>query len=238
MSLRIHTLGTSTLSRAAERAVLTLEVSSAGPTQSGVSLEVTTTSNIMQSELEGFSSERCTADRTDSTASPSADEFVVTQWSMSSLSTGSYIPWDQRSGGEQQRNPVYTARTTFKVTFRDFARLGQVVSDLTNRPYVSVVSVEWRLTTPTKLEMSKASRKLAIEDAVDNARDYAEALGRTSWQALEVSDTDTSGGNCSTMAYTPTLFGGGARDHQEKSLHFTPQSCEVHCSVKVLFEAK
>ncbi|KAK3309620.1 uncharacterized protein B0T15DRAFT_8701 [Chaetomium strumarium] len=236
MGLKIHTIGTSTLSRAAEQAVLTLEVSSTGPTQSGVSHEVTTTSNLVQSELEAHSSERSTAERAGPTTSPSADEVAVSHWSMSSLSTGSYIPWDAQHGEEQQRNPVYTARTTFEVTFGNFARLGQIVSNLANMPHVSVVSIEWRLTTPTRLEMSKASRKLAIEDAVNKATDYAAALGRARVDALEVSDTDMGGGDRPAVAYMASM-GRRMKDHQEESLHFTPQNCEVHCSVKVLFEA-
>jgi uncharacterized protein YggE len=236
MTVRIHTIGTSTLSRAAEQAVLTLEVSSEGPTQSAVSLEVTTTSNLVQSELKANSSEKGTADPAGSPMSPSPDEATISQWSMSSLSTGSYMPWDPQHKEEQQKDRVYTARTTFEITFCSFDRLGQIVSNLANMPHVSVVNIEWRLTTPTKLEMGKASRKLAIEDAVNKATDYGTALGRTSLKALEVSDTDYGGGVRSVLAYSKGIR-HRAVEQQEESLHFTPQNCEVHCSVKVLFEA-
>lgn len=238
MSLKIHTIGTSTLSRAAEEAVLTLEVYSSGPTQTGVSVEVTTISNLLQSELEANSAGKSAADRADSTPSPCTDEVSISHWSMSSLSTSSYIPWDAQKGEEkQEKDRVYTARTTFEVTFSSFARLGQIVSNLTKMPHVSVVNIQWRLTTPTKAWMSKASRKLAIEDAVEKATDYAMALGRTTLGPLEVSDTDMGGGDHFATAYRSNIRHRKINDEEEESLHFTPQNCEVHCSVKVLFEA-
>ncbi|RYP68249.1 hypothetical protein DL771_006751 [Monosporascus sp. 5C6A] len=239
MALRIHTLGTSVLSRTAELAVVALEVSDTGITQSSVLQEVTRTSNNLQSMLEALAPGTSSgADHPDTSTLIPPEGVAITRWSMSSLSTGSYIPWDSQRVEEQQGKPVHTARTTFQITFCDFAKLGQVVSDLIKLPCVSVMSIDWRLTDATKQQMSKTSRKQAVENAVTKARDYADVLRKTHVEALEVNDIDPGGYPRPAAAYasnTNRLLASGA--HQDGALHFTPQSCDVQCSVKVLFEA-
>jgi uncharacterized protein YggE len=226
MALTISTLGTSVLSRQAERAVVALDVSSSGPTQSNVSQEVNSTSNRLQSILQALAPKIGSGE----TIPDAASDTAVTHWRMSSLSTGSYIPWDRQK--EEERKCTYTARTSFEITFRDFSKLGQVVSDMANLPHVSIRNIAWRLTDTTKGQLGQLSRKEAVKDAIAKARDYGDVLEKKRIRAVEVNDVDLGGDPRSTG----TLFGSSMQ--QNESLHFTPQSCEVQCSVKVQFEAE
>ena len=228
MTLTISTLGTSVLSRQAERAVVTLDVSGSGRTQSNVSQEVNSTSNRLQSILQALAP-KIGSGETDPDA---ASDTAVTHWSMSSLSTGSHIPWGRQK--EEEGKCVYTARTSFEITFRDFSKLGQVVSDMAYLPHVSIRNITWRLTDTTKGQLGQLSRKEAVKDAIAKARDYADVLEKKHIRAVEVNDVDLGGSPGSTGALT--LFGSSTQ--QNESLHFTPKSCEVQCSVKVQFEAE
>ncbi|KAF7592340.1 hypothetical protein BBP40_000399 [Aspergillus hancockii] len=227
MGLTIHTIGTSTLHRQAERAVVTLDVSSDGSDPSTVSQDVSRTSNRLQSLLKEIAPKQESGD-----ATPSAP---VTFWSMSSISTGSYLPWDHDKGEHRAR--VYTARTNFEVKFRDFSKLGEFVSDVARDPFVSVRDIEWRLTDETTKTLGQESRKLAVWDALAKAKDYAGALNMSNLKPVEIDDVQ---GNSS-----PALFACARRapafgeaSGGEQALNFVPESCEIQCSVKMTLEVE
>ncbi|KAB8071862.1 hypothetical protein BDV29DRAFT_11496 [Aspergillus leporis] len=224
MGLTINTVGTSTLHRQAERAVITLDVSSEGNNQSTVSQDVTHTSNRLQSLLKETSPKQASGD-----ATPQAP---VTFWSMSSISTGSYLPWDHDK--QEHRARVYTARTNFEVKFRDFSKLGEFVSDVAKDPFVSVRDIDWRLTDETTKALGQECRKLAVWDALSKAKDYAGALDKSNLRPVEIDDVQ---GNSS-----PALFACARRapaygeSAGEQALNFVPESCEIQCSVKMRLE--
>ncbi|KAE8154550.1 hypothetical protein BDV25DRAFT_147474 [Aspergillus avenaceus] len=219
MSLKIHTVGTSTIERRAERAVISLTVSKEGPDQATVSQDVTRVSNNLQSHLGTIAPQ-----------SESDNTAAVTVWNMSSISTGSYLPWDHDK--EQHKERVYTARTNFDVRFRDFSRLGEFVSQMAMESLVSVESIDWQLTDDTNKTLGQESRKLAVKDALSKARDYVDALGLTEVKPLEVDDTFTDGGRPIAMYASARGrgFGGG------ETLNFVPEDCKVSCSVKMTLE--
>jgi hypothetical protein len=231
MALTIHTLGASTFHQQ-ERAVIFLDVYSSGPTQSTVSQEVTSLSNELQSLLRELAPKTASGD-----AAPTA---AVTHWSMSSLGTGSHMPWDTHK--QRQGERVFTAQTSFQIKFRDFSKLGEYASEVAGVPHVSVRRIDWRLTDQTKAHLGQLCRKKAVEDAVAKAADYADVLGRRNVRDVEVNDAGIGGvapsppGGYITRAVRPFEFGSST--HQEESLSFTPKNCEVQCSVKVRFEAE
>lgn len=226
MGLTIHTVGTSTLQRGAERAVITLDVASDGNDQSTVSQDVTRTSNRLQSLLKAIAPKQESGD-------PTADA-PVTFWSMSSISTGSYIPWDHEK--QEHRTRVYTARTNFEVKFRDFSKLGEFVSDVAKDPFVSVRDIDWQLTDETKQALGQESRKLAVWDALAKAKDYAGALNMSNLRPVEIDDVQ---GHSAPAMYAcarrAPAFGDSAG---EQALNFVPEDCEIRCSVKMRLEVE
>ncbi|KAE8355895.1 hypothetical protein BDV28DRAFT_16738 [Aspergillus coremiiformis] len=226
MGLTIHTVGTSTLHRQAERAVITLDVSSDGNDQSTVSQDVTRTSSRLQSLLKAIAPKQESGDPT--------TDAPVTFWTMSSISTGSYIPWDHDK--EEHRARVYTARTNFEVKFRDFSKLGEFVSDVASDPFVSVRDIDWQLTDETKQQLGQENRKLAVWDALAKAKDYAGALNLSNPRPVEIDDVE---GHASPAPYAYAKRGLARQGSgNEEALNFVPESCEIQCSVKMRLEVE
>ncbi|KAE8373952.1 hypothetical protein BDV26DRAFT_270905 [Aspergillus bertholletiae] len=226
MGLIVHTVGASTLHRQAERAVINLDVSSEGNNQSTVSQEVTRTSNRLQSLLKEIAPKQESGDPT--------PEAAVTFWSMSSISTGSYLPWDHDK--QEHRTRVYTARTSFEVKFQDFSKLGEFVSDVAKDPLVSVRDVDWQLTDDTKQQLGQECRKLAVLDALAKAKDYAGALNMSNLRPVEIDD---SHGHASPSIYASARMAPAFADSAgEQALNFVPESCQIECSVKMRLEVE
>jgi len=235
--LVINVSGTSSISRRAERAVVSISVSSNGPDQQKTTSEVTETAKQLQSDLR--------------TLAPKADPTVllpespITHWSMSTLSTGSYFIWldAKDEDGQLKKTREYNASTSFEIKFADFAKLGAVCTDLANMPFVSIRNISWRLTEKTKASLWGQSRSMAVEDAVTKAKDFAAAVGKTKVRAVEI-NSDTDG----LFGRTASAFGGaqimrsrgivGQNHSEEEELSFEPEEVEMNCTVKVKFEAE
>jgi uncharacterized protein YggE len=240
--------GSSKIARRAERAVVSLYISSQGPNQQQVISEVTSTAKLLQSTLRQLSikdlAEGKPENLSDSVATP-----PITHWSMSTLSTGSYAAWyganrDDKEG-EKTKQYLYNAHTTFEIKFADFTTLGSLCSDFANTPLVSVKNISWRLTEKTKASLAGESRKLAVEDAVTQARDLAAAVGKAAIKPLEINADSTSPFGVGTTRPTPGgLFGQTRAAAQGRggpaadALNFEPEEVELSCTVRIRFEAE
>lgn len=235
--LIINVDGTSTISRRAERAVVFIQVSSSGPDQQQVASEVTTVAITLQAKLRQLSKNEVPPG---STAADSTT--AITHWSMNTLSTGSYLIYHdgdrRRHDSERQKSRQYNAHVSFEVKFADFTTLGSVCTDLAKMQFVSVRNIDWRLTDKTKASLIGMSRKLAVEDAVSKAKDFASAVGKATVAAVEI-NTDSNGYGRSagmfgaTRAYAPADAVEG-----EDALNFEPEDVDLSCSVQVKFEAE
>ena len=218
--LNITVKGSSSLYIPPEQAVLSLYVKSEGASQDTVSQEVTSTANQLQQSLNELK-----------TASPAP----ITTFSTSSLRTGSEVPWD-RDGNPRER--VYYGQISLDVTFCDLSRLGELVGRLSAQKHVEINNIDWRLTDQTTKANGSKARKLAMQDATEKARDYAEFLGREV-QPVEVTDSEVGGGLFGggykrAMAPMAALGAGGGEQHED--LDLTPQDVEVNSSVQVNFK--
>lgn len=218
--LNIIVKGSSSLYISPEQAVLSLYVKSEGASQDTVSQEVTSTINQLQRSLNELK-----------TASPAP----ITTFSTSSLRTGSEVPWD-RDGNPRER--VYYGQISLNVTFCDLSRLGELVGRLSAQKYVEINNIDWRLTDETTKANSSKARKLAMQDATEKARDYAEFLGREV-QPVEVTDSEVGRGYMGARykgGDMVPLAAMGAGGEQHEDLDLTPQEVEVQCSVQVNFK--
>jgi hypothetical protein len=248
--------GTSTIFRQAERAVVTVHVSSEGTSQEKVSEEVTLTANELRSMLKGLSpktengmslplvnprdtSREISLRRDVGEAKPDAP---VTYWKNSTLSTSSYQPTDDKG---KKLDRLFFARTGFEIKVRDFERLGSLATTLSTMPLVSISQVEWRLTEATKASLASESRRGAVKDAVVKAGDYAAVLGRGKPEAVEVSDGNSNFGSYAQGFHSRVAAHGGGhgRGHGHgqqwgEILNFDPESVRLNTTVTVKFLAE
>jgi len=222
--LRIDVQGHSTISKPAERATLYILVTATGIDQKTAIQDVTKASNSIQNLLKSDLAPK------DASGKPTADA-AVTQWTMTGLSTWTFTTFGH-VGGQNQ-----TAKIDFEVTFRDFSRLGSVVTNLSSTPHVSIKRIQWSLTEETRRAYSGQNRREAVEDAFAKARDYADAVGLANVTAVDITDSLAP-----VPFHGPTLFGstaargpGFAAAPQE--LSFEPEDIEMHSQIRVIFEA-
>lgn len=235
MPLKIQTIGTSTSHHPSQRAVLTIDISARRPIQHLASEAVTRTAAHVRDALKALAPKTATGDP--------APDAAITFWSMSSLGTGSYVPWEggvQKAGagggsGGAAPERVYTARTTIESRWRDFAALGATAGKLAAWENVEIRHVKWELTSAKRAELVRETRVRAVREAVRKARDYASAVGKGEGQVVEVDDTDIpyryeEGWDGDTRHTVLTK-----RGREDLEVQFEPGSCEVRSAVKVVF---
>src|SRR5436190_14404406 len=192
--LEINVTGVSTIHRHAERGSMSITVMSEGPVQETVSEEVTSTNNRLQQMFKTLAPKTATGE-----ATPDAP---VTVFSIGSIRSWSEIPYDK---DRQPRPRQYYASSSFQVIFRDLDRLGEMASVLFAMPHVQIGSIQWRLTDQTRESLSTQSRKEAMLDAIQKARDYAEVVGRDV-VPIEVADVNRNFSVSTRTRQTARMF--------------------------------
>ncbi|SER22397.1 SIMPL domain-containing protein [Microlunatus flavus] len=133
--------------------------------------------------------------------------------------------FDRRSG---VRITGYTGRYATRLTLADFAGLSGLVVALTGLSGAQVDGPWWSLRPGSPLE--RDARRAAVAAAVARARDYAEALGATLGDLLELADTDAGG-----HGIMPRAFGLAKGGGEPPELDLEPQPQTVHASVTARF---
>ena len=229
--IEISVTGSSSIQRHPERAFLTLRVSSTGPSQATVSQEVTLRSNGINQLLNELA--------TKSETEQATSDAPVTDFSVGFLKSWSELPHDKKG---QPRERVYHAQVNINAYFRDFGKLSEVVAQLLALPNVEISGITWQLTKPTRKALGSESRKLAMLDAVERARDYADVVGREVF-AVEIDDEPRSGPSAGYQMMmmqqrAPQMPIGYAGNQGEGGLDLTPQNIDVAHSVQVKFRGE
>ncbi|MFE5591520.1 SIMPL domain-containing protein [Streptomyces sp. NPDC056549] len=103
------------------------------------------------------------------------------------LETGSFsLSPELTRKGRGERVHAYTGRVRVAAELTDFTALGELVTRLADLEMTSVDGPWWEL-RPASPAYAEA-RRLAVEEAVQRARAYAEALGTSLSSLLELSD--------------------------------------------------
>ncbi|MFF8807008.1 SIMPL domain-containing protein [Streptomyces omiyaensis] len=152
------------------------------------------------------------------------------------VETGSFsiAPEQPRRGrGEQVR--AYRGRVGIDAELTDFTVLGELVPELADRDRTEVDGPWWELRPDS--EAYAQARRLAVAEAVQRARAYAEALGTSLGSLLELSDAGLpepgmprGGGFAPVMAGYASEEGGAAL-----SLDLEPQRRTVTAEVVARF---
>lgn len=165
--LSIQVSGSSTITHYPEQAVLCATIRSESTKKESASKAVTTTSNKLHSLLVALSRE-ANFDQTLGTP-------PVESHSSTSIFTGFFNGYDHRG---EPTGPTYHASISYTIHFRYFSKLSEIVARLIEFPNIKIDSIEWCLTDETKQSLASESRKLAMQDAIQKANDYAELIGR------------------------------------------------------------
>lgn len=227
--LTVTVTGSSSISRQAERGVLTVSAKSEGPEKEIVSHEVTSASKELHRMFTELSPK--------TEAGAATADAPITVFSSTMLRTGFY---DQTDKTSETRTRVHTATSSYSAIFRNFAKLGDVVGNLMTHPHVSIDRVEWKLTDATIKSLHSESRTLAMENAIEKAEDYARVVGRKVF-AREINDSDH--GNQVAMLQQQQMarsavYGSGVGPSHDSSVDMTPQDIRYTGRVTVKFESE
>ncbi|MFF9247096.1 SIMPL domain-containing protein [Streptomyces globisporus] len=104
--------------------------------------------------------------------------------------------------GRGERIRAYHGSIQLNVTISDFTALGELVTRLADHDLIRVDGPWWAL-RPTSPHHA-AARRQAVQEALQRAREYAEALDTRIGALLELSDTGSVGG----ATFATATFGG------------------------------
>lgn len=224
LTIEVH--GAATVAERADFAILSIAVSSEGPSQEVVSGAVKETSNDLQAELASLSGD---------------DQAPVSSYSMTALNTMSYLV---RHHGEPRRSAAppeqrqFKASINFSVTFRRFETLADVITILMGREHVGINGIDWRLTEQKQNHIGSQCRKQALRDAMRKAEDYAEVLGRAILPVQIVAERthSHSRGLTRAMVMDTTSYGPPQAAAPGMHLSLEPEDVEFTNEVTVTFE--
>lgn len=160
----------------AERALLSVNVSSSGTNKASVVDEVVTTANHIESLLQ----ELAPKDDTPEAKAASA----LAHWNKFSLTSHSWVPRD--NDGNFQPPPRHKATVNFDIRFKDFKPLGTFGARISSLDHVEVQKIDWILTTQTENLYRPQLRRDSAQDAMRKARDYCDVLGCTNLRPVEL----------------------------------------------------
>jgi hypothetical protein len=137
-------------------------------------------------------------------------------------------PEVKRSG---ERVIAYTGSVTTTVVVNEFTALGELMLRLGDQEQTAVSGPWWEL-RPGSTAGAEV-RRAAIADALDRAREYADAVGATLDRLIEIADEGTGGGGRPMMR---AAYGGFAQAESEPlELDIDPQPQTVQATVQMRF---
>ncbi len=130
-----------------------------------------------------------------------------------------------------ERVIAYTGSVSTTVVVNDFTALGELMLRLGDQDQTALSGPWWEL-RPGSTAGAEV-RRAAIADALDRAREYADAVGATLDRLIEIADEGTGGGGRPMMR---AAYGGFAQAESEPlELDIDPQPQTVQATVQMRF---
>lgn len=152
------------------------------------------------------------------------------------LETGAFSLTPQLREGRGERVHAYHGRVHLTAVLNDFTALGELTTRLADLELTRVDGPWWALRPDSPAH--RQARQQAVREAVQRAREYAEALGTTLAALVELADL---GAENAPPAY-PAAPGGrmrsaahGAEESAAAPLDLEPQRQRVHAQVNARF---
>ncbi|WP_394289062.1 SIMPL domain-containing protein [Microbacterium sp.] len=159
---------------------------------------------------------------------------VLESWSTGQVSVWGERPWNDQGA---QLPIVQHASIEVSATFTDIDALSRWLGDLAEREGIQVDGTEWTLTAATRARVEHDAAVGAVADAVTRARSYAQALGKTGVEAIEVADAGllTAGDAHAEQARAKSMMAMDAGDAAPIDLR--PTVLSVRAEVDARFRA-
>ncbi|MFJ9420645.1 SIMPL domain-containing protein [Streptomyces sp. NPDC101249] len=137
--------------------------------------------------------------------------------------------------GRGERVRTYHGSVHLTVEFGDFTALGELATKLADHDLTRLDGPSWSLRPDSPVHAR--ARRQAVKEAVQRAREYAEALGTTLAALLEIADIGADipqpypagPGRARSMAFA------GPADDTPAPLDLEPQRQEIHAAVNARF---
>jgi uncharacterized protein YggE len=133
--------------------------------------------------------------------------------------------------GSREKVTAYAGSVTTTVTFKDFSQLGDAVLTLADQDQVSVTGPYWSLRPDSPAY--KEARRAAIDDALDRAHEYAQALGARVLSMVELADAGMAGEPAPIQPLGFAMRSATAMDQPQLDLE--PQQQTVYAAVDARF---
>jgi hypothetical protein len=187
--LTISVIGTSLIPQKAELALLDVEISTTGLSRSFVSSEVQLSCRRLEDLLRKSSTVASLPITSSSNnASPTIEKPIVKHWTMNNIHTSTHLPTSCNGVVLKNAQRSYTTTISFTIYITEFGALGTFASNVALIPYTSINGVRWGLHGSTRKAFENKLRSLAVEDALERAKDYAKALGLSAVWPVEVKE--------------------------------------------------
>ncbi|MFH8785622.1 SIMPL domain-containing protein [Streptomyces roseoverticillatus] len=135
--------------------------------------------------------------------------------------------------GRHERVRSYHGSVYLTATLNDFTVLGELTTRLADLPLTRITGPWWSLRPDSPAH--RGARRLAVQEAVQRAREYAEALGAHLTALLELADDGAENLGYSAMAGGMARGGYGAAAAAEPELDLEPQRQTAHAQVNARF---
>ncbi|MFD7706226.1 SIMPL domain-containing protein [Streptomyces sp. NPDC059785] len=138
--------------------------------------------------------------------------------------------------GRGERIRAYHGHVHLTAELNDFTALGELTTRLADHDLVRVDGPYWAL-RPTS-PAHRDARRQAVHEAVQRAREYADALGTTLTALLELTDTGTDAPHlpaATGRALRAKGYGGAPTEDTPAALDLEPQRQHVHAEITARF---
>ncbi|USA03640.1 SIMPL domain-containing protein [Streptomyces lydicamycinicus] len=151
------------------------------------------------------------------------------------LETGTFSLTPQLTEkGRHERVRAYHGRVTHTATLNDFTVLGELTTRLADLDLTRVDGPWWALRPDSPAH--RAARTQAVREAVQRAREYAEAVGARLDALLEIADLGAENTAPTAAPAMRSLAGyGGATQEAAPALDLEPQRQAVYAHVNARF---
>ena len=128
---------------------------------------------------------------------------------------------------------MYTTRIGVEATFVDFEKLSEFVDRWIGADDVEVSRVSWAVTEENRRAFERDLRRLAVDDAVDKAQAYADAVGRGPVVATQLADPNM----LAEPRPMPMMRAAAPMGDTGPSIELRPEDIEIVVAVDARFAA-
>jgi uncharacterized protein YggE len=156
------------------------------------------------------------------------------------LETGRFAVFPERVGKRTDKIAAYQGSVRVRIVVKEFAVLGEMVTKIADAESRSVDGPYWSLRRDSPVY--REARGQAVAEAVQRAREYADALGSRLTALLELADTGLSTGSAPApqgraMYAMAGRAGRGVADEGPPALDLEPTRQNVNAAVEARFSA-